>query len=519
VGHSYVGWVPREILERPVPLRRGVGTFHEEVTTSSIKAQAFYDQGLAYLHSYVWIEAARSFHQALRLDAKLTMAYVGLSYAYSSMDYASARAELERAQNLAVNLSDRERRRIQIRAIQLEAMTDPQDSGKYLAYRHAIDEALAAYPDDVELLLLRGNAEEPSAFGDGQGCVLASIPFYEKALVLSPDDFAAHHYLTHCYENAGRVQEALEHGKEYARLSPAIPHAQHMYGHDLRRVGRIEEAIGQFLRADALERAYYRSENIAPALDWHHAHNLSLLASSYQYLGQMLNAERIFREIGSLPAYTDYAAFNRKDWPEFLLDRGRFREALQASRAMISGGGPLARVAGHALAGSALLAMNQLKEATTELADGQREMQSLQQGDAGAVLPYIETLRAEILLSAGRATEARPVLEGVERWIRAANGPDAWSQGLFRLEFVARFAGRVGDWGASEELSRLMLDRAPFYAGSHYALALVAKHNGDADGAHSEFAAAEKFWSKADPKLPELSKLRQELALLRPTKN
>jgi hypothetical protein len=52
-GHSAVGYVPREILERPVPLRVGIGTVHEGVTTSSKEAQAFYDQGLAYLHSYV----------------------------------------------------------------------------------------------------------------------------------------------------------------------------------------------------------------------------------------------------------------------------------------------------------------------------------------------------------------------------------------------------------------------------------------------------------------------------------
>src|SRR5687767_2346072 len=54
-----VGWVPREILERPVPLRDGTGRAHTPVTTSSKEAQAFHDQGLAYLHSYVWIEAAR----------------------------------------------------------------------------------------------------------------------------------------------------------------------------------------------------------------------------------------------------------------------------------------------------------------------------------------------------------------------------------------------------------------------------------------------------------------------------
>src|SRR5262247_853645 len=77
-SHEAVGWVPSEILERPVSLRADIGNLHEKVSTASAQAQAFYDQGLNYGHSYVWIEAARSFHQALRLDPKLAMAYVGL---------------------------------------------------------------------------------------------------------------------------------------------------------------------------------------------------------------------------------------------------------------------------------------------------------------------------------------------------------------------------------------------------------------------------------------------------------
>ena len=63
-NHTRVGWVPEEILNRPVALRQGIGVYHEKVTTSSPLAQKFYDQGVAYLHSYVWIEAARAFRQA-----------------------------------------------------------------------------------------------------------------------------------------------------------------------------------------------------------------------------------------------------------------------------------------------------------------------------------------------------------------------------------------------------------------------------------------------------------------------
>jgi len=59
-----------------VTIRTGIGELHEKVSTQSAEAQSLYDQGLAYLHSYVWIEAARSFHQALRLDPNLAMAYL-----------------------------------------------------------------------------------------------------------------------------------------------------------------------------------------------------------------------------------------------------------------------------------------------------------------------------------------------------------------------------------------------------------------------------------------------------------
>src|SRR5205085_6834887 len=66
---------PAELLERPVTLRTGTGaqTLVDPVTTTSKEAQAFYLQGVAYLHGYVFIEASRAFNQALRLDPKLAM--------------------------------------------------------------------------------------------------------------------------------------------------------------------------------------------------------------------------------------------------------------------------------------------------------------------------------------------------------------------------------------------------------------------------------------------------------------
>src|SRR5262245_39352933 len=91
-----------EIAARPVTLRTGIGTAHDTVGTASKDAQAFYDQGLAYLHSYVWLEAARSFHQALRIDPNLAIAHARLSLVYTELNApAAARDALARAKTLA----------------------------------------------------------------------------------------------------------------------------------------------------------------------------------------------------------------------------------------------------------------------------------------------------------------------------------------------------------------------------------------------------------------------------------
>ena len=147
-----VGYVPPEVLERPVELRAGTGNAHEEVTTVSPEAQALYDQALNYLHGYVWIEAARSFRQALRVDPALAMAWVGLSRAYSGLEAPEeARRAVVEAKALSSRASAREQRRIDLRAKQLDAMSQPGDAAAHAAYKKAIDEALAQDIGDVEL--------------------------------------------------------------------------------------------------------------------------------------------------------------------------------------------------------------------------------------------------------------------------------------------------------------------------------------------------------------------------------
>jgi len=513
-AHEVVGWVPRDILERPVALRREIGNLRDKVTTSSREAQSFYDQGLNYLSSYVWIEAARSFYQALRLDPNLAAAYLGLSDVYVALqDIPAARSALEKAQSLSAGVSDAERERIEIQSRLVAFLEDKENMDKFVAYRKAIYDALLADPQDPGLWILRGFADEGPGAGHGQTGDIDSIAFYQAALAVSPENSAAHHYLAHSFENVGQTGQALQHSEAYLRLSSSIPHAHHMRGHELRRAGRIEEAIAEFRKANELENAYYRAERIPPEFDWHRPHNLILLAMCYDLLGQMQAAEPLLREAFGLQAHSDLAEFARKQWPEFLLARGRVQEAFEQSQLLLQSPSHMGRFAAHTLIGRAFVAMNRTEEAEKEMALARDELVLIPAADADRLRSYSETLRAEILLSEKKSAEGAALMKQIEEQLRVSPGPDARSQALMQFDSIARRARETQEWALAELTAQQMIQLDRTYAGGYYALGLVAEQRGDLAAASRQFGVAERLWSEADKDLPELEEIRRKLGL------
>ena len=499
--------VPDELLNRPTPLRTGIGTAHDSVATKSKEAQAFYDQGLAYLHSYVWIEAARSFNQALRIDPALAIAHAGLSVALSELNAsAKAQAAIERARALSSGASEHDRAHIEARALQMAAEGSRQNDA-LTAYRNALDAALQKYPSDVELWLLRGVAQSPDPADRGQGSVEASVPFYEKALGVSPNHFAAQHYLTHAHENGRRPGDALPRAAAYAKLAPAVPHALHMHGHVLRQLGRVDEAVAAFETAQRVQMAYLQAEKVAPEHDWHYEHNVDLLAASYRYLGRMADAEALLAKAFAVPSSLAVQMFNKRMWPELLIARGRTEQALTAAGVLASHPSPLISATGHVTAGRAYLAAGQFKQAANEANAALKSLRAASAGQA-IVAPDLEVLQGEFFLRTGQAEKGRAMLDEIIRRLRESTGPDTWAQTLFTIEGIARAARQAGDWEFAAFAARQLAAQDARYAGAHYALGLVAEHNGDTRTAQTEFALAEKAWSKADPDLAELRDIR-----------
>jgi tetratricopeptide (TPR) repeat protein len=498
--------LPDELVNRPVALRQGTGRAHDAVATASKEAQAFYDQGLAYLHSFVWVEAARSFNQALRADPTLAVAHVGLTYAYVELNASTkARQALERAQALAAGAPSHDRAHVDARALQMAAEAD---ATKLPAYRGSLDNALTAFPSDVELLLLRGIAESPDPSDRGQGVPLAAIPYFDRALKASPGSFAARHYLTHALENAGRAQDALPHAAAYAKAAPAIPHAQHMHGHVLRRIGRVEEAVAHFEAADRLEMEYLNAEGVPREQEWHYEHNLELLASSYRYIGQISKAETLLKTAFGIPSALVVQMVNKHEWPAFLTARGRTADALAAAGVLTGHPDGLVRAAGFVEAGRAHLTARRFSAAAESANSALKELRAARNG-AALVGPRFEALQGEFLLRTGQVQKGRAMLESAVRQLRRQTGPDAWVRTLFDLEGIARAARDANDWPTAAWAAGEMLAHDPNYAGTHYAVGLVAAHNGRVGDARSAFTLAERYWAKADPGLPELADLRQ----------
>jgi tetratricopeptide (TPR) repeat protein len=128
------------------------------------------------------------------------------------------------------------------------------------------------------------------------------------------------------------------------------------------------------------------------------------------------------------------------------------------------------------------------------------------------VATALQQLQGEFFLRTGERDKGRAALEDVAKKVRAAPGPDAWTQALFTLESIARAAREVGDWDLAGWSAAQMLEHDPNYAGTHLAIGLVAQHKGDRTAARAAFDRAKQYWKGADEELPELDVIRQGLS-------
>lgn len=306
----------------PARLMEGQGKVHFAITTSNPEAQAFFDQGVAQMHSFWATEAERSFRQAAELDPEAPMPWWGVAMVAAG-DYrprfqldgyektfgrnnplkASERAldAVRRAKALAAapgKATPLEKMYIDAVAARRSASSKDPDAD-YIAALRAI---AAQYPDEVEarlylaLHLMRGFTLPDKQPRDGS---MEAVDILRNLLKQAPDHPGVHHYVIHAFEGSTFAKEAWPSCKRYPELVPNIPHALHMPGHIYAQTGRWDDAVDSFAAAAENERGYIKADKLYGT--GHHGHNVHFLATAYSFRGDYDKAKAAARELLSFP--------------------------------------------------------------------------------------------------------------------------------------------------------------------------------------------------------------------------
>jgi hypothetical protein len=167
----------------------------------------------------------------------------------------------------------------------------PQQA-RLLAYRDAMGDVAAKYPDDHEAqifyALALAVAEDPAdkTYTDR----LKAGAILEKLFEEEPTHPGLAHYIIHAYDVPALAGRALIAARRYAEIAPDAPHALHMPSHTFTRLGYWQESIDSNVAAAAAARRQGQTAEELHASDY----------ETYAYL-QTGQDEAAARIVNSLP--------------------------------------------------------------------------------------------------------------------------------------------------------------------------------------------------------------------------
>jgi tetratricopeptide (TPR) repeat protein len=183
---------------------------------------------------YFHLDAALAQWRALtKTDPEFALAYAFLSFA--TKDPAEEKTAREKARALQSKVTPGER-------LVIQWMTDVRE-GNYLAGIAAMNDVVAMYPRDKQLVYLAGNWL----------LLQQSLPRAEKlltqALAIDKDYPPPWNALGYLYAEQRDFEKAIAHMERYVALRPEEPNPHDSYAEVLRMAGRLNEAMTQYQEA------------------------------------------------------------------------------------------------------------------------------------------------------------------------------------------------------------------------------------------------------------------------------
>jgi tetratricopeptide (TPR) repeat protein len=468
------------------------------ISTSSKECQALFNQGLGFLYSYVWMEAARSFETATRADPDCAIAWWGLSRALEHWGKSNANQALQKANELKDRANPREQALILARMQEKGLAPGVGNSEpRKLAAIQTIDNLLALYDDDEEGWMYRARLAGGAGMFGGQ---VGSAPFYKAVLRINPLHPGANHELVHFYENIQRPALGWPYAEKYIESSPGIPHPFHMQAHLATRLGRWDKTSDRSARAIELERAYHKTMNVPPSQDHQYNHHLEILTLSLIHDGRFREARAIKEEALSqniqhwLPWFRLHLA--ERDWDEAfkVVDHFRKRDKLTASylRALVS-----------------------LKQGDAARAAPEVEvlLQAYQQRKEDRQLEFrVWETQGQMLCQTGAADAGLKLLARAVDRSKNDFSHHAWGNGAYYMEIWGTAALQAGKLDVAEEAFLEALAHDPGSVRAAMGLQVLCERLGRTDEAQQYAQLSRRSWRRAEVGSfdTELTALREE---------
>jgi tetratricopeptide (TPR) repeat protein len=210
--------------------------------SGSAAAKPYFVEGVKFLHSFEWEDAAEAFRKAQQADPGFALAYWGEALSHTGghhyppeQDIAAARKALlklapSRAERLAKAATERERG--YLNAVEV-LYGDGDGHERMVRYAEAMGQLSERFPDDDDaatlyaLALMRtARRGQESTRVDLQAGAIALRVFRRNG-----QHPGAVHYIVHAFDEPTRAPVALEAAGGYATLAPDAPHALHMPSH------------------------------------------------------------------------------------------------------------------------------------------------------------------------------------------------------------------------------------------------------------------------------------------------
>jgi tetratricopeptide (TPR) repeat protein len=284
---------------RGAKLFPGLGAFHRAITSSSIDAQQYFDQGMRLLWAFNHDEATRSFAKALALDPFCALCAWGVALTvgpnYNLPVMAEARAKvaweaLGLARQHAPAGTPVEQALIAALGKRYSGPQplDPSNSAPLLSgYADAMRDVAKRFPADLDVQVLFAEAlmnTNPwklwSADGKPGPNTLEIEATLERVLAVDPTHPGANHYYVHTMEASPHPEKALASAQRLNGMMPAAGHLQHMPAHIMQRVGDYEGAAQANRAGIAADTAYINNTRPPDYYGMYLAHNYQFLAYS-----------------------------------------------------------------------------------------------------------------------------------------------------------------------------------------------------------------------------------------------